>query len=318
MHLKALTWNASGSLILSVTLAVALATGTQEKDKPKISARVNIVTLFATVHDTDGRVVKNLTRDDFVVSEDGVSQTISYFEQESDLPLTLGLLVDTSRSQIGVIDKERSASYTFLDQMLREGKDQAFVVSFDIHVDTLQSPTSTRSYLEGGLGQLRIPERHGTLVFSAIKNASKEWMYPRMGRKAFILLSDGVAFKDRTSLTEAIEFAQLADTIIYPIRYSDSAPFSTPGIGLILAVASQRGKQGLHRMAQETGGAYFEVTENLSIEQIYAQIEEALRNQYSIGYTPGRTTSDGKYHKIKLTAKNPHLIVSTRAGYYAK
>jgi VWFA-related protein len=82
-------------------------------------------------------------------------------------------------------------------------------------------------------------------------------------------------------------------------------------------MASEHGKQGLHRMAIETGGAYYEVTENHSIEEIYSQIEEALRNQYSIGYTPGRTQPDGKYHKIKLTTKFPNLTVNTRAGYYA-
>ena len=299
-------------------LVMALSAGLSAQEKPKISVRVNIVTLFATVHDADGRVVRNLKREDFQVFEDGVPQTISYFSQESDLPLTLGLLVDTSRSQTGVLEQERRASYTFLDQVLREGKDQAFVVHFDIHVETLQSPTSSRSYLEQALGQLHIPERDSTLVFTAIKDASNEWMYPRMGRKAFILLSDGVAFKEHTSITDAIEFAQRADTIIYPIRFSDPVPFSRPGIGLILAIASEHGKQGLHRMARETGGTYFEVTKDQSIEQIYSQIEETLRNQYSIGYTPGREKSDGKYHKIKLTTKDLHLIVTTRAGYYAK
>ena len=117
---------------------------------------------------------------------------------------------------------------------------------------------------------------------------------------------------------ESAEFAQRADTIIYPIRFSDPVPFSRPGIGLILAIASEHGKQGLRRMARETGGTYFEVTKDQSIEQIYSQIEETLRNQYSISYTPGREKSDGKYHKIKLTTKDLHLIVTTRAGYYAK
>jgi VWFA-related protein len=83
-------------------------------------------------------------------------------------------------------------------------------------------------------------------------------------------------------------------------------------------MASQHGKQGLHRMARETGGTYFEVTGTQSMEDIYSEIEEALRNQYSIGYTPARAGSDGKYHKIKLTTKDRHLAVSTRAGYYAR
>jgi len=299
-------------------LVVALGAAIGAQQGPTISSRVNVVMLFATVHDADGKVVKNLTRGDFVLLEDGVPQRIDYFAQESDLPLTIGLLVDTSRSQTGVLEKERSASYTFLDQVLREGVDQAFVVHFDLRVETLQRPTSSRDDLELALGRLKIPERDSTLVFSAIKDSSEDLMRPLMGRKAFILLSDGVAYKEPTSITTAIEYAQRADTIIYPIRFSDPVPFSRPMVGAILAIASEHGKQGLHRMANETGGAYFEVTASQSIEDIYSQIEEALRNQYSIGYTPARAQSDGKYHKIKLTTKNRHLTVNTRAGYYAK
>jgi VWFA-related protein len=299
-------------------LVVVLGARVGAQQGPAISSRVNVVTLFATVHDADGKVVKNLTRNDFVLLEDGAPQKIDYFAQESDLPLTIGLLVDTSRSQTGVLEKERSASYTFLDQVLREGEDRAFVVHFDIEVETLQDPTSSRSDLESALGRLKIPERDSTLVFSAIKDSSEDLMRPLMGRKAFILLSDGVAFKESTSITTAIEYAQRADTIIYPIRFSDPVPFSHPVVGAILAVASEHGKQGLHRMANETGGAYFEVTASQSIEDIYSQIEEALRNQYSIGYTSTRAQSDGKYHKLKLTTKDRHLRVSTRAGYYAK
>ena len=284
---------------------------------PTISSRVNVVTLFATVHDADGKVVKNLTRDDFVLLEDGVPQKIDYFSPESDLPLTIGLLVDTSRSQTGVLDQEQRASYAFLNQVLREGKDQAFVVHFDTQVVTDQGPTSSRASLESALNRLSIPDRHGTLVYSGVKDASRDLMYQLMGRKAFILLSDGVAFKEHTSITTAIEYAQRADTIIYPIRFSDPEPLSRPVIGALLKMASEHGKQGLHRMAIETGGAYYEVTVSHSIEEIYSQIEEALRNQYSIGYTPGRIQPDGKYHKIKLTTKVPNLTVNTRAGYYA-
>jgi VWFA-related protein len=304
--------------IAAAVLAAILTGVAWGQEAPKISVRVNVVTLFATVHDPDGGVVKNLMRDDFVLLEDGVPQKIEFFSQESDLPLTIGLLVDTSRSQTGVLDQERRASYTFLDQVLREGKDQAFVVHFDLQVETLQGPTSSRSDLQAALGRLRIPDRDSTLVFSAIKDSSEDLMRPLMGRKAFILLSDGVAFREPTSITTAIEFAQRADTIIYPIRFADPELFSRPVVGVFLALASQHGRQGLHRMARETGGTYFEVTKSQSIEEIYAQIQDALRNQYALGYTPGRAESDGKYHKIKLSTKDRRLVVTTRAGYYAK
>jgi VWFA-related protein len=201
---------------------------------------------------------------------------------------------------------------------MREAKDRAFVVHFDIQVETLQGVTSSRSSLESALSELKIPPRDTTLVYSAVKEASEDPMKQLTGRKAFILLTDGVAYKEPTSITTAIEFAQRADTIIYPIRYSDPVPLTRPVIGIILSLASEHGKQGLYRMARETGGAYNEVTKSQSLEQIYAQIEEALRNQYNIGYTPERAESDGKYHKIKLTTKNRRLIVNARAGYYAR
>jgi VWFA-related protein len=102
------------------------------------------------------------------------------------------------------------------------------------------------------------------------------------------------------------------------IRFSDPVPLSRPIIGAVLAMASEHSKQGPHRMVKETGGAYYEVTRSQTIEEIYSQIAEALRNQYGIGYTPRRPEPDGKYHKIKLTTKDRHLIVNTRAGYYAK
>jgi len=304
--------------IAAYFLAIPLIVCVWGQERPKFSVRTNVVNVFATVHDQNGGVVKNLTRDDFVVLEDGVPQKTDYFSQESDLPLTIGLLVDTSRSQTGVLDQERRASSTFLDRILREGIDEAFVVHFDLRVETLQEPTSSRRDLESALGRLKIPDRDTTLVFSAIKDASEGWMRRFEGRKAFILLSDGVAFREPTSIVTAIEFAQRADTIIYPIRFADPVPLSRPVVGAILAMASEHGKKGLHRLARETGGAYNEVTNEQPIEKIYSQIEEALRNQYSIGYTPGRIQPDGKYHRIKLITKNRHLIVNARAGYYAK
>jgi VWFA-related protein len=309
--------NALLKLALAILLAAAVLTATAQQG-PTIYTRTNLVTLFATVHDQDGRVVKDLTADDFLLLEDNKPQQIIYFSQESDLPLTIGLLVDTSRSQIGVLEQERRASYTFLDQVLRPGTDHAFIAHFDIRVGILQDPTSSRDALQMALERLKIPDRDSTLVFSAIKECSEDPMYDLRGRKAFILLSDGVAYKESTSITEAIEYAQRADTIIYPIRFADPVPLSRPVIGVILAIASEHGKQGLHRMANETGGSYFEVTPSQSIEDIYAEIEDDLRNQYSIGYTPGRAKPDGKYHKIKLTTKDRHFTVNTRAGYYAK
>jgi len=207
--------------ILLSTLIFAIVAGTWAQDAPTLSVNVNVVTLLAAVHDRNGRIVDNLTPDDFVLEEDGKPQKIRYFSRESDLPLTIGLLVDTSRSQQGVLAEESRASNAFLNQVLREGKDLAFVAHFDTHVEVLQGLTSSHNELAAALGRLSIPDEFATLIYSAIRQCSDDVMRGQTGRKAFILLTDGVAFKDPTSMETAIELAQRADTMLYSIRYSD-------------------------------------------------------------------------------------------------
>ena len=300
-------------ILIFVTGTPALA-----QDVPTLSVNVNVVSLFATVHDHDGRILNNLTADDFLLKEDGAPQKISYFSRESDLPLTVGILVDTSRSQREVLGQESKASDTFLEQVLRESKDQAFIAHFDTRVEILQGLTSSRSELASALDQLTIPEEFATLLYSAVRDSSNNVMRKQPGRKAIILLTDGVAFKDPEVIESAIEAAQRADTIIYSIRFSDPLEPYRPVRAAILAAAKERGKQELERMAKETGGVSYKVTKTNTIEAIYAKIEDSLRNQYSIGYTAPRATADGKYHKIKLATKDRHLIIDTRDGYYSK
>src|SRR5215472_16725436 len=201
----------------TLLFASALRVFAQE---PRFSTGVDVVTLFATVRDRDGRVIKDLGRDDFNLTDDGKRQTIRYFTRESDLPLTIGLLVDTSRSQRRVLEPERRASYQFLDQVLREDKDRAFIASFDVAVDLLQGCTSSRKELAAALERLRIPDRAATVIYEAIRSTSEEQMRPQQGRKAFILLSDGVSFRDPSSIGTAIEYAQRADSIIYAVLYA--------------------------------------------------------------------------------------------------
>lgn len=288
------------------------------QDVPSLSVNVNVVSILATVHDRDGRIIKNLTAEDFILQEDGVPQKIRYFAHESDLPLTVGLLVDTSRSQQGVLAQESQASSTFFNQVLREGKDQAFVVKFDTRVETLQGLTSSRNELASALNQLAIPEDYATLLYSAVRQSSEETLQKQAGRKALIVLTDGVAYRDDTSIGTAIEFAQRADTILYSIRFSDPVQAYRPFRAAILSAAKERGKVELERMAKETGGVSFGVTREQSIDAIYSEIEETLRSQYSIGYTPSRAGPDGKYHKIKLVTKDQRLTVDARDGYFAK
>src|ERR1017187_3497204 len=212
------------------------------------SADVNVVNVFATVRDKKGQIVRNLTKDDFTLAEDGRAQAIRYFSQESGLPLTLGLLVDTSMSQRRVLGKERDASYRFLDQVLREDKDQAFLIHFDREVELLEDLTPSRKKLEAALGRLESPEqdRHsggggrgghgghhggGTSLYDSVLLASDELMKKQSGRKAVIALTDGVDNGSKVTLSSAIESAQRADTLVYSILFADPDGYGSMGYG---------------------------------------------------------------------------------------
>lgn len=324
-----------------------------------ISVKVDVVNVLATVRDKHGKIVNNLTKDDFTLTEDGRAQSIHYFSRETDLPLTLGLLVDTSRSQTRVLDQERSASHSFLDRMVREDRDRAFIIHFDHEVELLQDLTSSHQKLEVALGSLHTAEytqtggngggggnwpggprgsgRHGghhgggTLLYDAVFLASDELMRKEEGRKAVVVLSDGVDTGSKESLDAAIESAQRANTVVYSILFKDDEAyerhggFGRPSIGFPgggrggQRYPEQRpdGKKILERISKETGGRLFEVSKKEPIDQIYSQITEELRNQYNLGYTPDRTASNASvYHKIQVAAKPKDLVVQARDGYY--
>jgi VWFA-related protein len=341
---KFLAYSAAFFLLLPGEMARA-------QEQPKISVEVKVVNLLATVRDNHGKIISNLAKDDFVLEEDGRPQTITYFSRESNLPLTLGLLVDTSLSQRRVLGQERNASYSFLDQMLRE-KDSAFVIHFDREVELLQDLTSSRKKLESALGLLEepkasdssggtpgrrgIPGRAGTLLYDSVYLASNEEMRKQQGRKALIILSDGVDAGSKESLVTAIESAQRADTVVYSILFADEESRARPGgFGGVGGIGRRRGMGGggrgggsryprqerpdgkkiLERISKETGGRLFEVSKKQPVGDIYAQIEEELRSQYSLGYGPSAEAGPG-YHKILVTTKQKDLIVQTRDGYY--
>jgi len=316
------------------------------------STDVKVVNVLATVRDKQGKIVANLNKDDFTLEEDERAQTIRYFSRLTNLPLTLGLLVDTSMSQRRVLGAERSASYTFLDQVLREDKDMAFVIHFDREVELLRDLTSSRKDLQAALGQLEMPPSDrgggypqgsrgrrggGTMLYDAVLLASDELMKKQKGRKAVIVLSDGVDTGSKVSLARAIEAAQRADTLVYAILFADEQAYGRGGVGggpgmgrhgrygggpyggggRRYPQSRPDGKKILEQMAKETGGAFFEVSRKQPIEQIYDRIQEELRNQYSLGYTPERPDAGAGFRKIRLTVKTKGLIVQARDGYYA-
>ena len=337
---------------------------------PPITVHVKVVNVLATVRDKKGTIVRNLTQSDFNLQEDGRPQTIRYFSQETDLPLTLGLLVDTSLSQRRVLGQEKSASSAFLDQVLRVDKDQAFLIHFDREVELLQDLTSSRQKLQAALDLLQMPQRSeddpdsssdagqgsqrgpggrggwghggGTLLYDAIYLASKDVTAKQQGRKALIVLSDGVDRNSKKTLASAIEAAQRADTLVYSILFADEQGYGGGGGGYghhgmgggmgghgggmgghgggyprYPQESRPDGKKILERLSKETGGRFFEVSKKHPVEETFDQIQEELRNQYSLGYTPDPPNNEPGYHKITVTTKKENLVIQARDGYYS-
>ena len=351
------------SLLLLIVPLLLIDLPVHSQQGPPITLDVNAVNLLATVRDKHGDIVRNLTKDDFALEQDGKPQTITYFAKESDLPLTLGLLVDTSMSQRRVIDQERAASRTFLDQVLRVDKDKAFVIQFDREVTLLQDLTASRQKLQAAIDQIDSPQfsqgsssgsgggssgggagggrgSHGrggggTLLYDAVFLASDELMKKQPGRKAVVILTDGVDHGSKETLAEAIATAQRADTLVYCILFADKEAygngggFGGPHMGGGMGGRGGRGgypprteeshpdgKKVLKQMSEASGGRFFEVSKKEPIDKIYDAIDEELRYQYSLGYTPVKADTPVGYHKLHLTVKQKDAIVQSRDGFY--
>jgi len=294
---------------------VRLARG---QDEPVFSTEVKVVNVLATVRSKTGALVGNLSQDDFLLSEEGRPQAIRYFARESNLPLTLGLLVDTSASQRRVVDAERGASLRFFDQVVRENKDQVFIMQFDTIVQMRQALTSSVGKLDDALAyvdtesnrQLRQQHGGGTLLYDAVVRASDEVMKKQSNRKALIVLSDGVDFGSDGTLMDAVEAAQRADALIYSMLYSDPGAYGIFG--------SRDGNRVLQRMSNETGGSFFEVSKKQPIDRMFDILQEELRTQYSLGYVSDKPVTISGFRTIQLTARQKGLIVQARHQYWAQ
>ena len=293
-----------------------------EEPPPVIQVDVDIVNVMFSVRDKKNALVGNLDKDDFTVKEDGKEQTIKYFARESDLPLTLGVLVDVSKSQENLIEIEKRAADQFFQQVLRQ-KDMAFLISFGAETELLQDLTNSPKLLRRGLDELRLnagaggihpgpvptsSKPRGTLLHEAVYLASNEKLRREVGRKAIIVITDGVDQGSRVSLNEAIEAAHKADAIIYSIYYVD------PGFyGGFFG-----GDGALKKMSEETGGRVFEVSRKNTLPDIFRQIQEEMRSQYAIGYSSTNPNRDGGFRKIEIRTQNRDLKVQARKGYYAQ
>jgi VWFA-related protein len=297
-----------------------------------LKVNVNLVSLYYTVHDKHGALIPGLTKDDFTIYEDKVQQKIKNFAAESDLPLTLGILLDTSGSQERVLPMEQQAGGAFLERILRS-KDEAFLISFDVNIDQLADYTNNAHALERamdkaqinvgtggggvpGIGQGPMPTSNtprGTLLYDAVYVASNEKLSQETGRKALIILSDGEDQGSEKKLEDAIEAAQKANAIVYVLLIADR-PFYGRGIYTM----GYSGDMVMKRLAEATGGRMIDVGNNgKKMEAAFDAIEQELRTEYVASYTPTNTKLDGTYRKLDLDVKGDGMKAQVRKGYYA-
>jgi VWFA-related protein len=299
-----------------------------QKPQETLKVNVNVVQLFFNVKDKKGTLIPNLTKTDFDIAEDGKPQTVKYFAAESNLPLTLGILIDSSGSQQRVLDMEKEVGGAFLKQILRSN-DEAFVIGFDVDVDLLQDFTSDVHRLQAALNKAKInigggnlgppgigggpiptSNPRGTLLYDAVYLSSHDMLSKEVGRKAMILLTDGEDQGSRLKVKDAIESAQKSDSIVYVLLCADRGFYGSAGMGYY-------GEGEMKKLTEQTGGRLINVGNNFQkLKDAFDQIANELRSQYNIGYTPDNTKLDGSYRKIEIKNKQGYKI-QARAGYYA-
>ncbi len=288
----------------------------QRPEQP-IRVQVALVNLFATVRDAHKRIIPDLTKDDFRVHEDNQEQKLAFFTHETSLPITLGLLIDTSGSEMRMLPAEQEAASRFLQRVLRK-EDLAMVISFDIDVDLLSDFTSDPAKLERAIQRARInapstpasvqgplPQRgsKGTNFYDAVYLACREKLSSETGRKALVILTDAEDNGSKVRLEEALEAAQRTDTVIHILLVYD------PMYGANAGAAK--------KLAEETGGRMIEVRSEKKLLEAFDEISEELRTQYTLGYYPTNATRDGRFRKIKIETTRKDTRVLARKGYYA-
>jgi len=317
------------SLTILILLAGLFSAATYAQ-KADIRVDVGLVTVACEATDRAGVPAKNLQIDDFELRDNGRLQKIDHLWLEQDLPLTIGLIVDVSGSQSGFIEQHRQTLTQFLHQVIGT-KDRAFILTVGPEVKLITDLTASVEELRKGVDdieglQLRgaqfgescmvtVPYRGcgGTALWNGVYAAARQKMKWVKGRKAVIVLSDGLDTGSPHSLPDAIESIQESETVVYAIKYVD------PDVSLSQAGVSKRNaaNRGLERLTDETGGYTFPNPED-QLSEVFNRIQEELRNQYILGFTPPDDARDGRFHKLEVKASRRNLTVRARVGYYAQ
>jgi VWFA-related protein len=316
------------ALILVSTLAAAAAFSAVllAQDDATLKVEVSLVNILFNVRDKKSGLVGSLNKDDFKVFEDGKEQEIKFFNRETDLPLTIGLLIDVSASQMNLIEIEKNAAYQFFGSVLRK-QDLAFLISFGEDSELLQDYTNSPKLLRAGLDGLQvssgvggfgpgpvptISQPRGTVLYDAVYVASADQLKGQVGRKVLVLITDGEDEGSKYKISQAIEAAQKADAIIYGFYYVDRRFYMSRG--MVFAGGSDA---ALRQMSEDTGGHVFHVDQKTTLQQCFDQLQDEMRSQYAIGYTPTNPTKDSTFRKIEIKTTNRDWKVQARKGYYA-
>ena len=293
-----------------------------------VRVNVNVVGLFFNVKDKHGALIPNLTKDDFQVLEDGTPQTIKYFAADSNLPLTLGILIDSSGSQRNVLDMEKQVGGAFLRQILTD-KDEAYVIDFNVDAELVQDFTRDVHRLQAAMNKVKINTGYttgpipgagggpvptanspGTVLYDAVYLSAHDMLAKEVGRKAMILLTDGEDEGSRLKIRDAIEAAQKADAIVYVLLCADRGFYGSFQMGY-------SGEGEMRKLTEATGGRVINVGNKFDkLREAFDQIAAELRSQYNLGYTPINAKLDGGYRKLEIKTKQNYKVQS-RAGYYA-
>jgi VWFA-related protein len=325
-HAAVLRWIGAGCLLLACVAAPS-ASG-QEKPSPApstttLKVSTEVVNVLAIVRDKHGTLIPNLNKDDFSLEEDGKPQDIRYFSRETETPLTMGILVDTSGSEQRMLPLEQQEADAFINQVLRP-RDLAFVLHFDLYVELLQDFTSDRARLERAIDSTRINAGGsgalpgtfpgvsvgGTHLYDAVYLAAHDMLRNEIGRKVIILLTDGEDQGSKETLDAALESAQKSDVIIYSIATIDRSFYQGAGMGF-------GGEGVLEKLSNQTGGRVIRASRRKDLAQAFQEIADELRTQYLLGYTPTNTQHDGSFRKIRVRMRDSHYKVQARRGYYA-
>jgi VWFA-related protein len=309
--------------LATAAVAVCLAAPAKPQEPVQqgntIKSQVTLVNIFATVRDKNKKIVTDLKKEDFKLTEDNQDQTIAFFSKESTLPITLAMLLDTSGSEQFMLGGIQDAGSSFLQRILRKG-DEALVMSFDTDVDLLSDFTDDRAILDRAVHRTRINTpgggmiagnpgpiggqgSPGTTLYDAIYLACSEKLSTEAGRKAIVIVTDAQDEGSRVKIDEAIESAQRTDTVIHILLVAD------PRFGGNMGAAK--------RLTEETGGRVIVVSSEKKLVQAFDEISDELRSQYTLGYYPTNSAHDGKFRKIKVETANHDLKVLARKGYYA-